>query len=351
MNGRTNSTDSRVNDVQIPLDAPTALVAIAGNAQVSLSWTDPRDKYATPEGEIAQDPQQLVSVWSYTKVVRKEGSEPVSPNDGITVIESAIRNQYESTEYVDKTVMNDVTYYYALFAYNEDGVYSELTVSDPVVPIMGYVLSELAEGTLIKINENGAPVEFYLAKHNYEEGLNGLGRDLFIRKDIPGIAEWSSDQSDLSNYPRSDISNMLNSTYKSRFSTTVQKLIGSTKYYWAQHKDSIIRQYSNSFILLSAKEYDLPIRSDDGYFQQNGYQQYGEPVPIASTLRVAGETQWTRNPVSGNVKQCIYCSTDGYIDSTYCDRSEGYRPAFTLPSSLFVNAELFLDESIYEETV
>lgn len=351
MNGRTNVTDSKAHGLQIPLDPCTNLVVIAGNGQISLSWTDPKDKYATPEGETAQDPQQLVSVWSYTKVVRKEGSEPVSPNDGITVIESAIRNQYESIEYVDKTVMNDVTYYYALFAYNEDEVYGELTVSDPVMPIIGYVLSELAEGTLIKINENGAPVEFYLTKHNYEEGLNGLGRDLFIRKDIPGIAKWSLDQYDLGNYPGSDISNMLNSTYKSRFSTTVQKLIGSTKYYWAQHKASIIKQYSNSFILLSAKEYDLPIRSDDGYFQQNGYQQYGEPVPIASTLRVAGDTQWTRNPVSGNAKQCIYCSADGYIDSTYCDRSEGYRPAFTLPSSLFVNAELFLDESIYEETV
>lgn len=351
MNGRTNVTDSKANDIQIPLDPCTNLVAIAGNGKVSLTWTDPKDKYATPDGETAQDPQQLVSVWSYTKIVRKEGSEPVSPNDGITVVESASRNQYESTEYIDRTVTNDVTYYYALFAYNEDGVYSESTVSDPVVPVMGYTLSELAEGTLIKINENGAPVEFYLTKHNYEEGLNGAGRELFIRRDIPGIAEWSSDQYDLNNYPGSDISKMLNSTYKSRFSTTVQKLIGSTKYYWARDNDSNIQQYSNSFILLSAKEYDLPIRSDDGYFQQWGYQQYGEPVPIASTLRTARDTQWTRNPVSGNAKQCIYCSTDGYIDMTYCDRDEGYRPAFTLPSSLFVNAELFLDESIYEEIV
>lgn len=42
--------------LQIPLDAPTALAAKAGNAKVELTWTDPKDKYATPEGEQAQDP-------------------------------------------------------------------------------------------------------------------------------------------------------------------------------------------------------------------------------------------------------------------------------------------------------
>ena len=49
--------------LQIPLDAPTALAAKAGNAKVELTWTDPKDKYATPEGEQAQDLQQLVSVY------------------------------------------------------------------------------------------------------------------------------------------------------------------------------------------------------------------------------------------------------------------------------------------------
>ena len=42
--------------LQIPLDAPAGFTAEAGNAQVTLTWTDPKDKYATPEGETAQDP-------------------------------------------------------------------------------------------------------------------------------------------------------------------------------------------------------------------------------------------------------------------------------------------------------
>lgn len=111
--------------LQIPLDAPTALIATAGNAQVSLTWTDPKDKYATPEGEIAQDPDQLVSKWAYTRIVRKVGSQPSGPNDGTTVLESAVRNQYQTEPFVDPGLQNEVTYYYGAFAYNEDGVVSE----------------------------------------------------------------------------------------------------------------------------------------------------------------------------------------------------------------------------------
>lgn len=111
--------------LQIPLDAPTALTATAGNAQVSLTWTDPKDKYATPEGETAQDPDQLVSKWAYTRIVRKVGSQPTGPNDGTTVLESAVRNQYQTEPFVDTGLQNEVSYYYGAFAYNEDGVVSE----------------------------------------------------------------------------------------------------------------------------------------------------------------------------------------------------------------------------------
>ena len=111
--------------LQIPLDAPTALAAKAGNAKVELTWTDPKDKYATPEGEQAQDPQQLVSVWAYTKIVRKAGSAPTGPYDGVAVVSSQVRNAYQAQPFVDTGVVNDTTYYYAAFAYNEDFVVSE----------------------------------------------------------------------------------------------------------------------------------------------------------------------------------------------------------------------------------
>lgn len=44
-------------------------------------------------------------------------------------------------------------------------------------------LAELPEGSIIKLNEDDAPVEFYIAEHNYESDLNGAGRTLLVRKD------------------------------------------------------------------------------------------------------------------------------------------------------------------------
>lgn len=131
MKGRTNAGGS---SVQIPLEAPTALTATAGNAKVSLTWTDPVDKYATPEGEQAQDPQQLVSVWAYTKIVRKAGGAPTGPNDGVAVVSSEVRNAYQTEPFVDTGVENDVTYYYGAFAYNEDFVVSKGAFSEGVTP-------------------------------------------------------------------------------------------------------------------------------------------------------------------------------------------------------------------------
>lgn len=126
MNGRTNSTSSVISSgADIPLDPISGFTVEEGTNKIMLTWTDPLDKYATPEGAIAQDPQQLVSVWAYTTIVKKEGSNPSNPNDGILVVNSAIRDQYKSTPFVDDNVTNDVGYYYAAFAINEDGVYSE----------------------------------------------------------------------------------------------------------------------------------------------------------------------------------------------------------------------------------
>lgn len=44
-------------------------------------------------------------------------------------------------------------------------------------------LAELPEGSIIKLNEDDTPVEFYVAKHDYESDLNGAGRALLVRKD------------------------------------------------------------------------------------------------------------------------------------------------------------------------
>lgn len=125
MNGRTNSNGHNSNTLQIPLDACTNFIAEPGNGKIMLSWGDPINKYATPDGEQAGDDDQLVSVWAYTKVVKKENSDPIGPEDGNEVVVSAIRDQYKETQYVDTNVVNGVEYHYGVFAVNADGVPSQ----------------------------------------------------------------------------------------------------------------------------------------------------------------------------------------------------------------------------------
>ena len=145
MNGRTNVTNSgnNIDTMEVPLDPVINFVAKPGNGKVELSWTDPKDKYATPEGEQMEDTDQLVSKWSYTKLIRKENVAPIGPNDGTEIVSSQVRNEYQNSVYTDTSIENGHSYYYAVIAYNEQDVPSELTVSDETIPkLVSSVLNE-----------------------------------------------------------------------------------------------------------------------------------------------------------------------------------------------------------------
>ena len=109
--------------VRIPLEAPTLLTLAPQDKKILITWTDPVDKVASPGGEA-------VATWNYTIVVRKIGSAPQTPGDGVEIVREKTRNQYQSTAYVDELyVDNDITYYYSVFAVSTIGVWSEPATS------------------------------------------------------------------------------------------------------------------------------------------------------------------------------------------------------------------------------
>lgn len=131
MNGRTNVTGGGSNGSLggvIPLEAPSNFTVTPDNGKCLLTWTDPKDKYADEIGEITDEGDQLVSQFAHTRIVRKVGSAPSSPNDGDLVTDSSTRNQYQSSAYVDDGLTNNTLYYYAAFTCNTDGVYSGAAV-------------------------------------------------------------------------------------------------------------------------------------------------------------------------------------------------------------------------------
>ena len=104
---------------------------------------------------------------------------------------------------------------------------------DMAAPVGGILLSSIAEGSIVKLNEGGSPVEFYVAKHDYESALNGSGRTLLVRKDCcEGGKVWDADSYNV--YSSSDIDNWLNNTYKGLLDTNVLKVISTTKFYSAK---------------------------------------------------------------------------------------------------------------------
>lgn len=354
MNGRTNSSGSSVNDLQIPLDPCTNLECVAGNAQVELTWTDPLNKYATPEGEVAEDPDQLVSVWHHTVVIRKVGSAPVGVDDGIVVVSSEVKNQYQSTAYIDTGLVNDTTYYYGVFAINEDGVESEGLVSEGVTPKLGTPLSKLAEGTIIRINENGSPVEYLIVNQGLPSSMYDISCDgcWVLRKDIyDNIMGWSGSESD---YENSIIHSDLNGTFLDRFNDDIKNAIKQVKipHYKGLVPSGSVESGANGLsckiFLLSGYEVGWTSSDNRGFLSDGAKLSYfsSGTSDAANYKRIAhyngsADRWWLRSPNASRTNTYWCVDPDGNYDyRSYIDGWGGGRPALVFPSGILVDNEL-----------
>ena len=342
--------------LQIPLEACTAFSASAGNAKVELTWTDPKDKYATPEGDISDTGDQLVSEWDHTILVRKTGSQPAGPNDGTVVVSSSVRNQYQSTAYVDSGLTNDTTYYYGVFAYNKDGVASEGAFTS-ATPMAGTPLSELAEGTIIKINENGAPVEYLIVNQGLPSSMYAASCDgcWVLRKDIAENRTWDSTNND---YKNSDIHAYLNGNWTSRYEAGILSQIKQVKipYQNGTGSGGSVASGANGLsckiFLLSGYELGWTT-SDNSYFPRDGaklsYFSSGTGS-AANNKRIANyngsaTVWWLRSPNTNRTDYvCVVYSSGSYSIWDY-HHACGVRPALVLPSTALVDANLALIES------
>ena len=352
MNGRTNVTVGTSTDLQIPLDSCTSLGLTAGNAQVEITWTDPLDKYATPEGATAQDPQQLVSIWDHTIIVRKVGSPPVGPNDGMVVASSEVRNQYQTTPYIDTGLTNNTTYFYAVYAINQDDVPSE-GVYDSAMPRAGTPLSELAEGVIIKINENGSPVEYLIVNQGLPSSMYDTSCDgcWVLRKDIAEERAWGSSSND---YKNSDIQAYLNGSWLSCYSAGVLSQIKQVKipYQNGTGSEGSVASGANGLsckiFLLSGYELGWTT-SDDSRFPRDGaklsYFDSGTDS-TANNKRIANfngsaTRWWLRSPSTAYTNDVWAVRPDGNCYGYWSySQDYGVRPALVLPSDIQVDDEL-----------
>lgn len=200
------------------------------------------------------------------------------------------------------------------------------------VAVKGTPLAQLAPGSIIKLNENGSPVEFYVAQHDYEKSLNGAGRTLVVRKDCCDVRRW--DGSGVNAYASSTIDSWLNGDYKNCLDSDIRSAIDTTKFkYTPGNRHSTVGTLERSILLLSVTELGKTSRYAN---------TEGSALDIASTLQIAhmngsAVVQWTRSPSPTFTNIACFVGIAGDVDINSCANALGIRPAFTLPSALLID--------------
>ena len=193
-------------------------------------------------------------------------------------------------------------------------------------------LGNKSVGSIVKLKENGVLVDFYVAKHDYENGLNGSGRTLVVRKDCYDTRQWHT--SNVNAYATSAIDTWLNSTYKNLLDADIRGVIGTTKIkYTPGNGNTTVGTLERAIFLLSVTE----LGRSASYANTEG-----TALSIASSLQIAylngsAVVQWTRSPYTYTTNDAYYLNTNGNVSGGSCGNARGSRPAFPLPSTLSVS--------------
>lgn len=196
----------------------------------------------------------------------------------------------------------------------------------------GIPLNTITPGAILYLNESGSPVPFYIAKHDYESGLNGAGRTLVVRKDCYDKRAFSSGKNA---YANSSLDSWLRNTYLKLLDADIQAAIGTTKiYYTPGNGNTTVTTLQRAVFQLSLTEL-----GGSSYYANTE----GSALPIASTLKIAylngrAVDQWTRTPRTDDIYYVSKILANGSGASDGGIMSNGSRPAFTLPATTAVTA-------------
>lgn len=216
------------------------------------------------------------------------------------------------------------------------GVLNNSTVLSPI-PIYEEAghLSDLPEGSVVNVFEDGEAVEFYIAKHGYEPELNGVGKTLVTRKILAYGRSWNNISENA--YATSAVDSWLNTEYKNLLSEEMKEAIGMTKFYYTPgNGDNTVTTLERAIFILSATEC--------GYAGDNNVE--GSTLPTSSIVKegktAAGPTGyiWTRSPDPATKTNALISSAEAKTYSR--DATETVlaqftlfpRPSFCLPSDL-----------------
>lgn len=194
-------------------------------------------------------------------------------------------------------------------------------------------LSTKAIGSIVKIKENGTPVNFIVLQHGYPTASNG--RTLLIREALYDSRKFDSSNND---YASSDIDAWLNGTYLNAIDADIRAQIAAVNIKSSTGNGTYnVRDLSRKVFLLSYTEIGF---SGSSYAKVEGspLSYFNSNARRIAYLNGTATYWWLRSPLTHYSDGAWRVSSDGsyyyYGDVT---NSYGSRPAFTLPSSLSVS--------------
>lgn len=214
-------------------------------------------------------------------------------------------------------------------------------------------MGTLEVGTLVKVNENGVPVEYMIVNQGnpdtsmYDASCDGCW---LLRKDIAENRVWDSSSND---YQNSDIQDYLNGDWTSRYKAGILSQIKQVKIPYQNGTGSGgsvasgVNGLSCKIFLLSGYELGWTT-SNNSYFPHDGaklsYFDSGTGT-TANNKRIANydgsaAIWWLRSPNTGGASGICYVRANGNFGVWLYNRTYGVRPAFILPSSALVDNNL-----------
>ena len=220
---------------------------------------------------------------------------------------------------------------------------------------LGTAISTLEVGTLVKVNENGAPGEYMIVNQGnpdasmYDASCDGCW---LLRKDIAENRKWDRTNND---YQNSDIHAYLNGGWTSRYEAGILSQIKQVKipYVNGTNSGGSVASGANGlsckFFLLGGYEVGWTT-SNSSYFPRDGaklsYFSSGTSSS-ANNKRIAnyngGRTVWwlrSIDTIGGDVHRVWYVGTKGDYYKWGFNNTCGLRPAFILPSTALVDDNL-----------
>lgn len=226
-------------------------------------------------------------------------------------------------------------------------------------------IKDLAIGDgFVYLMEGSTKVKFYALCHNYESGLNGMGRALFCRE-----SPATSGAHIASGYYNYEVNDNIEdtwykNTYVNKFSDEVLTLISTTKYIGNYVRMSYTQTGNPSKAVVHSDTYEssfFPLSTAEvggSYFSDGSALSSAAISRLVNILTRYGNGIWTRSPSMTNTGTSTsgfptkyYYANGQYIvsasgsslstaEGTY-GSSYGYLPCFTLSEDLYIDKNGF----------